>query len=364
MNKATIIVPCAGKSSRYPTVRPKFLLVNPNGNLMLIDAISKINLKNCDIVVTILKEHNEIYRIESMIKKFLPTLNIKLYVLSSSTRSQAETVYKTLKKEKIEGPFLVKDCDNIFRLKKVIEDYNYVATLNLKNAGLTNAANKSYAASNEKGFIEKIREKEVISDTFCVGGYYFTKSRDFVEAFETLNKENAQTELYVSMIIRFLIEKKGVQFRIKNISEYLDLGTINEWLHYKSSVRTYFIDIDGVLVENSGEYSEPIWGTTNGIEENVRVIQKLYNQGNQIILLTSRRKSFKNVTINQLKRVGVSYHQLVMGIYHSQRVIINDFSTSNPYPSALAINIPRDSNELIKYLNLQKEWPLGEGGGT
>lgn len=364
MNRATIIIPCAGKSSRYPTVRPKFLLVNPNGNLMLIDAISKINLKNCDIVVTILKEHNQIYGIESMVKKFFPTLDIKLCVLSSPTKSQAETVYQTIRKVGIEGPIFVKDCDNIFKLNNVLEDYNYAATLNLKNAGVINTANKSYVDCDEKGFVKKIREKEVISDTFCVGGYYFTKSHDFVGTFEMLNKENPETELYVSMIIRFLIEKKGVRFKKKNVSDYLDLGTINEWLHYKSGVRTYFVDIDGVIVENSGEYSEPVWGTTNGIEENVKVIQKLYKLGNQIILLTSRRKSFKNVTIKQLKKLGIRYHQLVMGVYHSQRVLINDFSNSNPYPSALAINIPRDSNELIKYLNLQKEWQSNEGGGT
>lgn len=297
-----------------------------------------------------------------MVKNFFHTLNIKLCILNTPTKSQAETVYKTIKKVGIKGPILVKDCDNVFRLKKVIEDYNYVATLNLKNAGLINAANKSYASCNEKGFIEKIREKEVISNTFCVGGYYFTKNQDFIRAFETLNKESPQTELYVSMIIRFLIEKKGAQFKTKNVSEYLDLGTINEWLHYKSGVRTYFVDIDGVIVKNSGEYSEPVWGTTDGIAENVKVIQKLYKQGNQVILLTSRRKSFKNITVKQLRRLGVRYHQLVMEIYHSQRILINDFSNSNPYPSALAINIPRDSNELIKYLNLQKEWPLGEGG--
>ena len=37
---------------------------------------------------------------------------------------------------------------------------------------------------------------------------------------------------------------------------------------------------------------------------------------------------------------------LVMGLPHCQRVIINDFARSNPYPSCSAINIPRNENEL------------------
>lgn len=364
MGKTTIIVPCAGKSSRYPTLRPKFLLVNPTANLMLLDAISKLNLSKCELVVTVLKEHDQMYQIKTMIKNFSSDCNITLCILDNPTKSQAETVYKTIKKQKINGAVFVKDCDNIFRLGQITEDYNYVATLPLKEAGLINASSKSYALCNDNGFIEKIREKEVISDTFCVGGYYFTSASDFVEAFENLSKENSQVELYVSIIIRFLIEKNGAKFRTKNVSEFLDLGTINEWLNYKASVRTYIIDIDGVLVENSGEYSEPFWGTTNGIVENVKVIQHLFNKGNEIILLTSRKESYRDVTVAQLKKLAIQYHKLIMGTYHSQRVLINDFSNSNPYPSAVAINIPRDSRELIKYLNLQKEWPSSEGGGT
>ncbi|RJQ38229.1 hypothetical protein C4559_02025 [Candidatus Microgenomates bacterium] len=359
MKKTTIIIPCAGKSSRYPTVRPKFLLVNPSGNLVLIDSISKLNLKNCSLIVTILEEHNKKYGIEKMLKKIPNSPKISICILDKPTKSQAETVYKTIKLQKIDGPVFIKDCDNIFGLEQIEEKYNYVATLLLKNAGVINASNKSYAL-NEGEFIKTIREKEVISDTFCVGGYYFVKASDFIETFEKLNNENPKMELYVSMIIRFLIEKKGMKFKTKNVFEYLDLGTINEWLRFKSTIKTYLVDIDGVLVENSGEYSKPLWGKSKGIKENVKVIQKLYKLNNQIILITSRKESYRETTIKQLKKLDIKFHQLIMNVYHSQRILINDFSNSNPYPSALAINIPRDSKDLIKYLNLEKEWPSNE----
>src|SRR3989344_5326119 len=188
MSKVTVIIPCAGGSSRYPNVRPKFLLVNPNGNLMLFDSISKLDLNNCDLVVTILKEHNQKYEISRMFNKFFSKYNIKLCVLTRPTKSQSETIYNTIKALKISGPILIKDSDNIFRLDSIYEPYSYVTTEHLKNVGITNAANKSYALSDEKGLVKRIAEKQVISETFCVGGYYFANVSEFTSAFEILNK--------------------------------------------------------------------------------------------------------------------------------------------------------------------------------
>jgi hypothetical protein len=128
------------------------------------------------------------------------------------------------------------------------------------------------------------------------------------------------------------------------------LGTIKEWVLYKEKFKCYFVDIDGVIVKNSAEYFKPYWGTTPGIVENVAVIKELYDKGNQIILTTTRKESYRKITERQLKKIGINYHKLIMDLYHSGRVLINDFSNSNTYPSAIAINIPRDSNELAKFL--------------
>lgn len=351
MNKVTVIVPCAGKSSRYPNVRPKFLLVNPNGNLMLFESIVKIDLKNCTVVVTILEEHNKKYGITEMFRKFFNDYNIKLCILDKPTKSQAETVYQTIKKMQITGPILIKDSDNIFKLDKVYEDFNYVTVEHLKNVGAINASNKSYALADNEEVIKEIVEKKVISETFCVGGYYFTKAKDFTKAFEELIKDAVDKELYVSMIIKHLIDKKKMIFKIKQIEEYLDLGTIKEWLQYKHNQKTYFIDIDGIIVKNSGEFSKPYWGTTKGLVDNIKIINRLYELGNYVILITSRKEKYRKVTLQQLKKVGVKYHQLIMNLNHSARVVINDFSHSNPFPAAISVNVPRDSDKLGDYIS-------------
>lgn len=353
MNKVTVIVPCAGRSTRYPNVRPKFLLVNPNGNLMLFESISRLSLKDCSIIVTILKEHDQKYGIKEMFNKFFKSLHIKLCILNSPTKSQAETIYQTICKLNIQGPMLIKDSDNIFKLDKVYEEFNYVTVEHLKNVGLTNASNKSYALTDQNGTIKKIAEKKVISETFCVGGYYFTSSNEFAKAFEYLVTQGFDQELYVSMIIKYLIEEKDVIFKIKQIKKYVDLGTIQDWLKYKNNQKTYFIDVDGIVVKNSGEYSKPYWGVTEGLIENIKIINQLYDLGNYIILITSRKEKYRAITTKQLKKENVKYHQLIMGLNHSARVVINDFSNSNPFPAAVSVNVPRDSDKLSDYIGLK-----------
>ena len=147
-----------------------------------------------------------------------------------------------------------------------------------------------------------------------------------------------------------MAEKEKQKFKIKNVSEYLDLGTLKEWLSFKGKTKTYFIDIDGVVVKNSAEYWEPYWGTTEGIAENVETIKKLHESGSQIIFVTTRKEEYRKITEEQLARLGLKYHSLVMGAYHTTRVLINDFANSNSYPSALAINIARDSNNLGDFI--------------
>ena len=47
----TLVLPIAGQSSRYPDVRPKYLLVHPNGNLMITEAIRGLDLFQFDKIL-------------------------------------------------------------------------------------------------------------------------------------------------------------------------------------------------------------------------------------------------------------------------------------------------------------------------
>ena len=348
-----VIIPCAGKSSRFPNVRPKWMLNSPNGNLMVIDAIRGLDLReDIEIVIVLLKEHEEKYSIvkglkENFSKYFKNKLEILL--LNEQTKSQSETIYKTIKLLDIKDSILIKDSDNYFELKDLNEEYNYISISNLKNFDSINAANKSYVRINKENMILEIVEKQIISDIFSIGGYYFKNSSEFCKYFEKISSELKNKEVYISDVIQAMLMNKEIFF-IKEGHNYKDWGTLQDWLQYKSKINTYFIDIDGVLFENGAQYFEPYWGTTKPILENIEKIKELKSKGNYIIITTSRTEKYREITLKQFKEVGLEYDQLVMGIGNGKRIIINDFSNSNPYPSCEAINIERNSRDLDKYI--------------
>ena len=61
------------------------------------------------------------------------------------------------------------------------------------------------------------------------------------------------------------------------------------------------------------------------MENNVAHLKKLHERGRtQVKLTTTRPESFRDVTEKQLKDAGIPYDKLVLGIWHGQRVVIND----------------------------------------
>lgn len=344
-----VIVPCAGKSSRFPNMRPKWMLNAVNGNLMVYEALKGLNIRNKDIIITILKKHEEQYKIAEGIKASFGE-DVCICILDNETKSQSDTVYQTIKKLNINESIYIKDSDNYFEISNIEEDYNYVTIEDLNNFSLINPSNKSYIMPLENNLISGIYEKKIVSNLFSIGGYFFKSSEEFCLAYKELELYIDHREIYISDIISYLILTETVFF-YKHGHNYKDWGTIKEWNSFKGQYKTYFIDIDGIVFKNGAQYFEPKWGETVHLEKNILIINKLIEAGNQIIFVTARTEEFRYITEKQLAELGIKYDYLIMNCLHSQRILINDFSTSNPYPSAVAINIKRDMDDLENYIN-------------
>jgi hypothetical protein len=345
-----LILPVAGRSSRYPGVRPKWLLVNPNGNLMLTEAIKGLELEKFDkIYIVVLQEHLDEFKCLEGIKNQFKSIGVfdKLTIvkLDKSTQNQPETVAEAIKKEKIKGSIFVKDGDNYFECTAVKTNTICVYDLNkLKNV---NASNKSYVMTNDAGWLTNIVEKKVISSQFSCGGYSFQDADQYLEYFERLKEEK---DLYLSHIIYNMLQD-GINFDTKMVENYIDWGVLADWGQYKAKYCTLFVDIDGTLVINSGQHFEPYWGDTEGIKDNIEVLNKLYDTGKvQIILTTSRTDKYRDATLEQLKREGINYHQIIFNLHHAKRIVINDYSKSNPFKSCDAVNLKRNSSDLKEML--------------
>jgi hypothetical protein len=339
-----IVIPCAGKSSRFPNMRPKYLLTDYSGKLMIQRSIEKLLVKN-SIHIAILKEHDEKYDSFQILRDVFSD-NVNIIILESPTRGPAETVFKCLQNTEICGDFLVKDCDSFFDFE--LESGNIVYTSKIKdNPNLTNISQLGFVVSNEQNLITSLVEKQIVSDSFCVGGYQFSSKQKFIEAFNALI--NDTKELYISNVIDYLILNNEI-FVEREVKNYINVGTSKEWFDFNNKP-TIFCDIDGVLIENQAPFGNKKYGTNfSALPKNVNVLKKYLKNDSLIIFTTARPDKYFNVTRNVLNELGFETCPLIMGLNHSKRILINDYDHSNPYPTSISINLKRNGDNLDEFL--------------
>ena len=110
--------------------------------------------------------------------------------------------------------------------------------------------------------------------------------------------------------------------------------------------KTIFCDIDGTLCEH------PYSGTKHGsydmdsdmipLSGTIKKLWEWDKAGHMIILTTGRKEGMRKSTENQLRRAGIIYDKLIMGIGGGTRVLVNDLKPDRDGPTAIAINLKRD----------------------
>jgi len=317
---------------------------------MVTEAISGLNLDFFDNIYFIcLQQHEDKYQ---FMKGFVSELDdaglrekSNIVLLPEQTDSQSETVYTFLSGYDLDGFIFIKDSDGFYRCD--VEERNQVAYFDLNDMDDINARTKSYVDLDVNDVVTNIVEKKVISSTFSSGGYGFADAKEFCKTFEKL--QDMDGECYISHII-FEMMLSGSTFYGTKTTDFKDWGTLDAWNKYKSQYKCLFVDIDGTLITNSSHHFPPYVGSGEPIENNIDFLAELHEQGKtKIVLTTSRPEKFRQLTIMELQTKGIPFDELVMGLPHCQRVIINDFARSNPYPSCKAINIPRNTDDLKEY---------------
>ncbi len=350
----TLIVPCAGKSTRYPNMRPKWLLTHPGGELMLKKALSAVDMSLFDrVYIVIVKEHDQKYDAGLVLKQVFPSSKVKVHVLKDFTSCVAETIHLVIKENRIKGEIVIKDSDNY-----VGADYsargNFVIGMNIENREVSRLAAKSFIKVNEAGLITDIIEKRVKSNLISLGVYGFESAALFEDAYRRLNGDDAAElvggELYVSHVIAYCIGSNKASFSYYEAGTFEDWGTLEDWLKVQRRHATYFVDVDGVVMKNCGRYGRVNWGNNEEmLPENVKALKALAEGGAQLVFTTSRPEEFRRKLERLFRRHGLRWHALVMGCNHAPRVVVNDFAPSNPYPSCEAVNMPRNAR-LADYL--------------
>lgn len=351
---AILIIPAAGLSTRFGVDKPKFLLQSPHGRPMIAEALSGFtNLENSGIssvhIIT-QKQYLENLSVETLafeIRKVL-SLPVHFILLESPTKSMVHTLKSHLINFETDEEFIVKDCDNLVGLDLEIltRHQNSVCYVDLKEYPSVVAYNKSFLKINSSLILDDIIEKEIVSSYINVGCVKFSSASSFLSA---LSAYEGDGELYVSDIVRALISRGEIFYTVKAHS-YEDWGTLSDWKSYCGRFATYFVDIDGVVSMNT----DPLklvdnWATFSPLEKNCSRLLELQKHG-RLIFTTSRHEENRASLEIGLKAAGFRDFDLLMGLPHSRRYLINDFAPTNPYPSSVAINIPRNSDSLDDYI--------------
>ena len=114
--------------------------------------------------------------------------------------------------------------------------------------------------------------------------------------------------------------------------------------------KTIFIDIDGTLLEHPGELSDIYTANQEKLPGVTEKLDKWNFDEEYIIIVTARPESLRNVTIRQLEERGIFYHQLIMGLPHCTRYVINDAKPSKA-KTAFGITVPRNEGLINVELN-------------
>ena len=106
--------------------------------------------------------------------------------------------------------------------------------------------------------------------------------------------------------------------------------------------KTIFCDIDGTLIKHHGNGHTQIQKEPVILEGVIEKFVEWDRQSYKIILVTGRKESTRFVTEQQLRKIGIFYDQLIMGIGPGKRYLINDFKPNSQEKTAIAINLTRN----------------------
>lgn len=346
----TLIIPCAGKSNRFPNMKPKWMLTHPDGELMIEKALKQLNIEVFDrIIITIVKAHDEKYEAKLILNQlFQNNPKVEICILNDFTVSASETVYLTINKMNVKGSFVIKDSDNCVSTSIPKKISNFIVGYDLhKHPDVSNIPAKSFIIMNEQNIIQDIIEKKIVSNIICLGVYAFEDVELFKQGYNELIDKGISGEMFISHVISYLLSTKKHIFVNIEANGYDDWGTLVEWQKVQKEYRTYFVDVDGILMKNCGKYGSVNWANNKDvIKENIETLIELQKKGAQIIIVTSRPEEFRKNLEKLLQTYSIKPYAILMGLNHAARVILNDFAPTNPYPSSIAITLPR--NSLIK----------------
>jgi len=353
-----IIIPMAGlgqrfKSEGFESEKP---LIEVNGKTLIEHSIESLNIDGNFIFITREyhdKESNN--RLSEILKRLKPdSIEIKLNLPTSGS---VETTLSASHLIDSEEELIITNCDQ--RLDWDSGDFLEFINTSSDIDGCvvtfdSDNPKNSFAYVEEDGFISKFVEKEVISRNALIGLHYWKRGSDFVKSAKCLldnYKSMNRKECYISESYNYLLnDKKRIKcYQIDN-SEFNSLGTPYDISIYQAKIKefytdkpkTIFCDIDGTILKHLHRFSDVSTKEPVILNNVLSKFNEWDSQGHKIILCTARKESARKITEEHLRKLGLCWDQLIMGLTSRTRVLINDKLNRMDSDRSISINIKTD----------------------
>jgi NDP-sugar pyrophosphorylase family protein len=333
-------------------------LIEVLGKTLIEHSINSFNVDGKFIFITRdfhNDEHNN--ELSKILKKLRPeSVEIRLKRITSGAAESALAA-----KELIDNndPLVIYNCDQYI-------DWDPEEFLKIINKKKPDAALVLYHSKDPKnsfaeiidGRVTRLVEKQAVSDHALIGFHYWAHGEDFVASAEQLVdnfRAERKTECYISETFNYLKDKNIMPYHVGN-NVYVPLGTPEDVAKYVGKVKEFtndkpksiFIDIDGTILKHMHTISD-VYHTEASVL--LGVIEKLNewdSQGYKIILTTARKESTRQLTEDQLRKFGIAWDFLIMGV-GGRRYLINDKLSVKDKDRAVGINVI--TNEGFKTVN-------------
>lgn len=103
---------------------------------------------------------------------------------------------------------------------------------------------------------------------------------------------------------------------------------------------TWLLDLDGTIVKHNGYLIDGYDTLLESAEKFINSIPK----GDKIIILTSRKKEYKEQTLSFLSDKNIRFDDIVFGLPYGERIIVNDKKPSGLKVS-VAVDLERDKGD-------------------
>ena len=349
-----IVIPMAGLGSRFAKVgvnEPK-PLIKVLGKTLIEHSINSFNVEGRFIFIT-REFENSAYNDElsALLKQLRPeSVEIRIKTVTSGA---TESVLLASEYINNNDPLVIYNCDQLINwdaesFMEWIDAKDPDGAIVLYNS--VDPKNSFAEITNDR--ITKLVEKRAISNHALIGFHYWKHGSDFVNSAKDLMDKfrvNGAPECYVSETYNYLNNAKILPYHVAD-HIYVPLGTPEDVSRYIGKVKefktakpkTLFIDVDGTILKHQHTISDVYAQEAAVLPGVVSKINEWDSQGHRIILVTARKESTREITEQQLRKFGIAWDQLVMGVGGGTRVLINDKLTKNDADRAIGVNVVTD----------------------